>query len=209
MQEVLSPREIYGPELRESRRFSLDRSLADTLAVYGLGVSDAVVPSLVVPANERLVLAEVATPVVRKTADIAQYKEWIGLENALIDEAALEGLPALPRHAWPQGRTPTTLDDLSAAELADVQAAANTYLWGDSRLVRSYKEALDLFYGPFEVDVYVIDRLVIEPGASLIVADRPTALLCNAIELHDSGALKLYSITRMWVQTLNKLSIVH
>jgi len=206
MMEVLSPREILGPELREPRRYSLDRTFDDTLAVYGLRNSDAI--SLTVPAGQRLVLSEIAMPVLRATADIADYKEWIGLSDAHVEQETLEGLPALPRHAW-NGRIVDTLDDLTADELADVQAAANTFLWGDSRLVRSYKGALERLYGPFEVDVYVVSRLVVEPGAKLVVSGRPTALLCDSIELHDGGSLLLHTVTRTWVQALHKLSLVH
>jgi len=207
MLEVLSPREILGPELREPRRYSLDRSFDDTVAAYGLRSSDAI--SLTVPAGARLALSDLATPVLRATADIAQYKEWIGLSDALVEQETLEGLPALPKHAWPQDRIVGSLDDLTAEELADVQAAANTWLWGDSRLVRSYKGALERFYGPFEVDVYLVSRLIVEPGAALVVSGRPTALLCDSIELHDGGSLALHTVTRTWVQALHKLSLVH
>jgi hypothetical protein len=209
MLEILSSREVLGPDLRESRDFTLDRSFDVTLAAYGLDVHEPL-PSLVIPAGKRIALSELMTPVLRTTADIAQYKEWIGLSDALAaNDVPHDGLPALPRNPWPKGRIVASLDELTASELADVQAAANHYLWGDSRLVRSYKEALERFYGPFEAGVYVVSRLVIESGASLAVEGRPAVLLCDSLELHDGGSLALYTVTRMWVQALNKLSIVH
>jgi len=208
MLEVVSPREIAGSELRESRSFSIDRSFDETVAAYGLTTSIAV-PSIIVPPREQVVLSNIATPVLRKTADIAEFKEWIGMSNALIEQEPLDGLPALPKNAWPSGRVIASLDGLSAAEVADVEAAANAYIWGDSRLVRSYKETLDRVYGPFEVDVYVVSKLVVDAGATLLVSGRPTAILCESIELHDGSSLRLHAVTRMWVQSLRKLSIVH
>jgi len=197
--------QLVEPDLDRILGWSRSHTFEEALALYGIAPAEVVTPELIVRAGERVVLSEVMRPSVRGTADAAVFKRWIGLDDSLIEEQPMDGLPDVPQRAWPEGRV-IGLDTLSDDEWGDVQLAAKAYLFGHSRLVESYKTPIEQFFGPFEADVYVIPRLVIEPGATLVVDRRPTAMLVDSLTLHEGGAIHLLTIARLRVQTLRKLA---
>jgi hypothetical protein len=132
------------------------------------------------------------------TNDIDVLKRWIGraddegMEQADLPSGEWTG-PALARH------------ELSPEQLVDVEKAAHIYLYGDSRLVRSYREVLESSFGTVEVDLWMGDKLVIETGASLLLR-RPTALLVREVEIHEGGNLYLYNVASLALGTLRKIA---
>ena len=176
-----------------------------TEAVSFFDVQPVTARELVVRAGERLLLSEVMTPEVRSTTDVALFKQWIGTDDRLIEEHPMEGLPELPSREWPENRVADPAV-LSAEEWADLQRAAKAYLFGHSKLVESYKPAIEVFFGPFEADVYVLDRLVLEPGATLIVDRRPVSLLIDSVTLHPGAAIRLHTIAKLWIRHCEKIA---
>ena len=183
-------------------------SLEAMLERYGLSLTSAQAQQLVVRAGETVVLSEALPAHMRRTADVAVAKEWIGLPDSLIDLYPLRGLPEAPLTAWPSGRhaDPSTF---SAAEAEDVRRATNTYLFGDSRRVPSYKTALEELFGPFEVDVYFVPHIEVEAGATLLVRGRPHAILADTITIQPGGRIELRAICKAWIGSMRKLSLVH
>jgi len=201
-------KDIEAPAVpRVTRTFESQFSFHDALTVYGLTRADMELDELIVRRGQTVVLRERLTGHPLETSSVAQFKEWIGLSDAIIERHPLEGLPELPRAEWTRGRVidPTALTD---DEWEDVQRATNAYLFGHSGLVAGYREVIELLYGPFAADVFALPRIVVECGGTLVVNGRPAAILAEDFELHEGGDVRLYTVTSMSVESLQKLSIV-
>lgn len=192
-------------ELLSLPRDTVRGSFDEALRVYGLGRRDAAAAELIVRRGQTVVLHEALRPVLLETGDAARFKEWVGLADATIEQYPVEGLPELPRAAWAHTGV-TDPGVLRPEEWEDVQRATKAYLFGHSALVAGYKEAIELYFGPFAADVYVLPRLRIEDGGTLIVRGHPAALLVEHLEL-CGGDIRFYTIVKMWVDSLRKESL--
>lgn len=188
-------------------RYPDDTSFEEALSAYGLTRDQAAAP-IHVRAGETIDLHDLAVPQVLRTSDVAQFKAWIGVPDAWIENNTLEGLPEIPSEPWTKNAA-TTVEQLTEQEWANVQMAAKAYLFGHSALVESYAPAIEMFFGPFAAEVYVIPRLVIESGAVLTVSGRPSALLIEELEIHEGGRWNLQTILRINVQSMRKLTVAY
>ena len=208
LETYTNPTELTRSRLPGASGLAVDREFEDVLADYGLNRDDANLNELVVPSGSVLRLSDLVKPHLRQSADAADLKRWVGLSDAFIDANPGLEMPEPPARPW-TGHTAASLEALSAEQLSDVQRATENYLFGNSKLARSYKPAIEAFYGPFEVALYLIPRIVIEPGARLEVNGRPTALLCEQFIIQAGGALDLKTIARLWIHELEKRTITH
>lgn len=201
----IAPQEILATDLLGQIEAGGGRSFAQALAAYDLSPRDAQLPELVVRTGESLVLRQRLTAHPRSTAEVATFKRWIGTDDATVEHWPPGALPELPSRDWPSGRA-VELDVLGEGEWADVQRAARAYLFGHSKMVASYERVIERFYAPFEADVFVLPRLVVEPGATLVVSGRPTALLVGELLLHEGGSIQLKTIVKAWVESLTRFT---
>lgn len=171
---------------------------------YGFAALPPTAGSLRIAAGTELVLDPAAgLPLASRTlatADAAEFKSWIGVP----DELAVP-LGELPENALTgpvRGRA-----DFSPAAWLDLRRAAHQYLFGDSRPVASYRALIEHCFGPFEATLWLADRIVIEPGAALVVRHRPTILLAREVEIHAGGRLSLYSVASLTLGSLRKIEL--
>jgi hypothetical protein len=171
---------------------------------YGLSALPAAAGSLRIPAGTELVLDPAAgLPFACRTlatSDIAEFKSWIGVPDELA--VPLGELPDDALTGPVRGRA-----DFSPAAWRDLRRAAHQYLFGDSRPVASYRALLEQCFGPFEATLWLADRIVIEPGAALVVRHRPTVLLARELELHAGGRICLHSVASLTLGSLRKIEL--
>lgn len=208
LETYTNPTELTRSRLPEASGLSVNREFDDVLADYGLDRSEANIDELVVPSNSVVRLSDRVQPHLRTSANVADLKRWVGLSDSFIDAHPGLEMPEPPSRPWTAGHA-TTLAELTSDQLKDVQLATESYLFGNSEIARGYKQAIETFYGPFEVELYLIPRIVIEPGGRLEVTGRPTALLSEQFTIHSGGALDLKTIARLWVRELEKRTITH
>lgn len=208
LETYTNPTELKRSRLPEASGLSVNREFDDVLADYGLDRSQANIDQLVVPSNSIVRLSDQVQPHLRASANVADLKRWVGLSDSFIDAHPGLEMPEPPSRPWTAEQA-TTLADLNPEQLKDLQLATESYLFGNSEIARSYTQAIETFYGPFEVELYLIPRIVIEPGGRLEVSGRPTALLSKQFTIHSGGALDLKTIARLWVRELEKRTITH
>ncbi len=151
-------------------------------------------------------LATSFQPCVRRTNKLDQFKAWIGMSNSLFEEGVFSFTKELPSKPW-SPKLVTDISSLAPAEQEDIQRASYAYLFGNSKLVDSYKEVIEKFHAPFEVAVCAIEKVFIEPGSSLIVrGNRPAILIFGELEIIEGGKVEIYAPTNMTVQKLRKIS---
>lgn len=171
---------------------------------HGLAALPAAAGSLRIPAGTELVLdPAAAAPLACRTlatADVDLFKSWVGVPNELAEPLGElpDDAPTGPLH----GR-----DDLSPAAWRDLRRASHQYLFGDARPVASYRALIEHCFGPFEATLWLADRIVIEPGAALVVRHRPTVLLARDLELHAGGRICLYSVASLTLGSLRKIEL--
>jgi len=131
------------------------------------------------------------------TDDIDRFKRWIGRPDDECADIALE-LPG----PWPAapGR-----EELTAAEQRILDIAGNAYLFGDSRRVPEYRRILESHRSPFTAAVYAARRVVIAPGATLVVDGVPAALVFEDLTIHDTGRLVTYTAVNATFGRLHKI----
>ncbi|MEO1084716.1 MAG: hypothetical protein AAFY88_10790 [Acidobacteriota bacterium] len=194
----------FGDPFRAIRHGApdLDRRLQD------LGLTRELLRrDLVVPAGAHLDLstaADVASalaPRALETADLAVYKTWIGRADSGEHAAHDFGRAPAP---WCRP-TPSSLAELEAAELADLEAAGRIFLFGDSREVTSYRGVLEQLRGPFRAAVYAARRVVVEPGALLRISGDPAVVLFDELILRGGGRLVTSTPTHATFARLEKL----
>jgi hypothetical protein len=180
-------------------------SFDESLAGYGLTAADIALSTLRIHRGETVALHQAVPPRLLQTAEVAQFKQWIGVPDELIDRHSPENLPVPPDAPWTRGRD-VSPETITAAEWTNIQLAAKAYLFGHSAPVASYAPAIELFFGPFEADLYAIPHIVIEKDARLIVSARPAVLLVDTLDIHHDGRLDVTTISRIFVRSLRKLS---
>lgn len=114
-------------------------------------------------------LAEVAT------GDAAEYKRWIGFDDAAIRNGMAVATPV----DWTRLGNPAALDvdALSPPQARSLETAATAYFFGDSREVAAFKPVLERHYAPFRAQVIVASRVVLEPDAELHITGIPTVVI--------------------------------
>ncbi|MEO1370234.1 MAG: hypothetical protein AAFX50_23885 [Acidobacteriota bacterium] len=183
-----------APDLdRRLRALGLGRALLDR--------------DLVVPSGARLELTTATdapsalAPRILETADLAVYKTWIGRADAG-DHAAHDFGPAPA--PW-RSATPSSVSELDADQLADLETAGRIYLFGDSSRVASYRGVLEALRGPFRAAAYAARRVVVEPGALLRISGDPAVVLFDELIVRDGGRLVTSTPTRATFGRLEKL----
>lgn len=155
--------------------------------------------SLSVACGQRRVLssdpadASGVVPLMLSTTDIDLFKCWVGApDESCRAHAATHRYWPLPSRPW-SGRQVSSRGDFTAEEAADIECAGHAYLFGDSALVRDYRDVIGLYHGSFEAAVYRLNELSVMPGARLSVVGAPAVLLCAKFDLHAPGQLVLYT----------------
>lgn len=179
-----------------------------TLAEYGLSPADALAENFVLEAGTSLDLGHDPCELrarVLHTKELDEFKSWIGVANELIENGSM--LPPLefPKNPW-SAHLEGPRTDLTEVEWKDIERATKYYLFGDSRLVCSYQKAISRHFGPFEAALYAAERIEIMPGATLSVMGYPAILIFDEMVIHQGGSVKLFTPTKMYVDTLSRLS---
>ncbi|WP_322014705.1 hypothetical protein [Paraburkholderia sp. J12] len=132
-------------------------------------------------------------PVLLKTHSADLYKHWIGVsdEIARAHPEATRYWP-LPTRPW-SGRAVSSPSGFTHDERIDIERAGHVYLFGDSRLVADYREVIELYHGQFEAAVYFIDELTVMPASRLDVVGAPAIVVCDKLDLYESGQIALYT----------------
>lgn len=183
------------------------------LAEYKLNrISDVHREQLIVKSGSNLVISttldseESFQPCLRTTNNLDQFKAWIGMSDSLFEQGVFSQTEDLPLKSW----TPKPVTDkskLTPTEQQEIERASYNYIFGNSKLVESYKEIVETLHAPFEIAVCAIKKVVIEPGSSLIIqGSRPAVLIFGELEIIEDGQVKIYAPTNMTVQKLCKIS---
>lgn len=137
--------------------------------------------------------ASAVAPLMLTTTDVDLFKRWIGApDESCRAHAETHQYWPLPTRAW-SGRSVSSRRDFTAEEAADIERAGRVYLFGDSTLVRDYRDVIGLYHGTFEAAIYAMDELSVMPGARLSVVGAPAVLLCSKFDLHAPGQLVLHT----------------
>jgi hypothetical protein len=168
--------------------------------------------SLSVERDQHLVLssdtadASAVTPLMLTTSDVDLFKRWIGVpdESCRAHEATHRYWP-LPTRQW-SGRKVSSRLDFTAEEAVDIERAGRVYLFGDSALVRDYRDVIGLYHGTFEAAIYAMNELSVMPGARLSVVGAPAVLLCSKFDLHAPGQLVLHTPCHAHFGSVRKFS---
>lgn len=169
---------IAGPVLLESLT-----DLARRKCLFGLSES----PDLLVPVGKVVELNDKSVRTI-VTSSVDEYKDWIGRPDAQADNHAW----AMPTQHW-SGRRFADKAQLSAVEAENIEKAGWVYLFNDSRLVSSYAQAIEDYNGVFEASLYHFRRVIVQPGARLVLRGRPALLLIDELEVQGSGQLETYT----------------
>ncbi|MCG8367929.1 MAG: hypothetical protein MJA27_31925 [Pseudanabaenales cyanobacterium] len=183
---------------------SLDK-VDDVLTAFGLQKYD-ILDSLLIGNNVQKNLSSdlekhsSITPKIFITKNLDQYKSWIGR-----DDTGVEDTPwVLPTALW-NDRKISVVNELTPEEVENVEKAGRVYIFGNSALVRSYREIIEFCNAPFEVAVYAARKVIIKPGGSLIVSGIPAILLFEELEIHSLGNLAIYTVCHAKIGTLQKI----
>lgn len=180
----------------------------NTLAEYGIDPTDALTETFILKAGTSLTLGHDPCELlcrVLHTEQLDEFKQWIGIADELIEHGSMMPPADLPKSPW-SARLERPRSELTEFDWKDIELATNYYIFGDSRLVSQYKRAITQHFGPFEAALYAAERIEIMPGATLSVMGYPAILIFSEMVIHQGGALKLYTPTKMFVDRLLKLS---
>jgi hypothetical protein len=126
------------------------------------------------------------------TSSIAEYKRWIGVDDAVA--------APIPPSVCPALRGPVLATE------QDVRNVGFHFLFGDSRLLAGFEAQLDAALGPFHADIYVAGTVRVPAGARL-VARRPSVLVFERLRLESGGQLVLHAPCRVHLEFLEKRSV--
>ena len=136
-------------------------------------------------------------PKILTTNDLDQYKSWIGRDDAGIDNTQW----ILPTAPW-EKRAISDFKELTTEEKENIEKAGWVYLFGNSTLVKSYREIIEFSNAPFEVAIYAARKVTIRSGSSLIVSGTPAILLFEELNIHLPGDLQIYTVCHAKIGTL-------
>jgi len=179
-----------------------------TLAEYGLDPAEVLTETLVLEAGTTLDLGHDPCALLNRvlhTERLDEFKQWIGIADELIEHGAMFPPADLPKNPW-SARLERPRSELTELEWRDIELATKYYLFGDSRIVSQYKSAITGHFGPFEAGLYAAEKIEIMPGATLSVTGYPAILIFGEVVIHQGGAMKLYTPTKMFADRLLKLS---
>lgn len=181
----------------------------DILARHGLRGATEPRDTLVVRSGAALHLTTRAglqstiAPHLQQLDNLDTFKAWIGVQDERFECGAVPMPTDLPSGPW-TGGADFDVDGLSAQQRTDIGLAARCYLFGYSRLVATYRDAITRVYAPFTVAAYMIRHLTIEPGAELTVSGAPALLLFDQIDLYRGGRMVFHDPFSMCVRHLHK-----
>lgn len=177
-----------------------------------LGVGDQVfLEELTVPTGTTAYLSSdpdlgsALAPRSLRTGSIDEFKSWMSLDDeshARTPERMRWEPPAAP---W-SGREVSDAEALSDPEREQVERAYWAYVYGDSHLVKSYRQVLERCYAPFEAALYTASRVSVEPDASLIVTGAPAILLLEDLIIEAGGSLEVRAECSALIGRLHKSS---
>ena len=186
---------------------SLDK-VDDAWAAFGLQKYD-IVDSLLIGSNvsknlsSDLAKHSAIIPKICTAKNLDQYKSWIGR-----DDTGIEDTPwVLPAASW-NDRKIHVFSELTPEEVENIEKASWVYLFGNSALVKSYRDIIEFCNAPFEVAVYAARKVIIQPGGSLIVSGMPAILLFEELEIHSQGNLTIYTVCHAKIGTLQKNEVI-
>jgi len=201
---------VYAPE---SRVFDLEDALSlskkCSLEAFEPALRDWPEEPLVVESGQTLALVpDASCPLFRNlltTPDLDQFKKWLGVPNALIESGKYQAPAALP-HTSPK-QLEKAKDQLSTEELAELKRAHDYFLFGRSDLVEDYRDALCMYYSPFQAALYVGRQVEIMPGACIEVLDAAAILFVDRLVIHAGGNLKIFTPAKVRINTLHKFDV--
>lgn len=160
---------------------------------------------LLVPAGTTVILGEGSKPSMAKTmitGKVDQFKLWIGRPDELADDHPWEE----PSQDW-SGKRFKDPGELHPTEISDIEKAGWIYLFNDSTKVSTYTKAIEDYHGHFEISVYDYRRVIIQPGARLIIRGNPSVFLIDELHIHGSGTFETYAICNVTVGSMHKQEI--
>lgn len=202
-QQDLSP--LLPTEINVLRRA---QTYETTLAEYGLDPAEVMTETLLLEAGTTLHLGHDPCELLNRvlyTERLDEFKQWIGIADELIEHGPMLPPADLPQNPW-TARLERPRTELTELEWKDVELAAKYYLFGDSRLVSQYRSAITRHFGPFEAGLYAAEKIEIMPGATLSVTGYPAILIFGEVVIHQGGAMKLHTPTKMFADRLLKLN---
>lgn len=121
-----------------------------------------------------------------KLESIAKVKELIGFDDELFEQDKMSEPP--PPGDW----LLVTAKPSSQIDIMQLQQA-HRFVYGLLTEINAEElAAIDQSLAPFELAVYAIRKLIIEPKAILEVTGKPALLLCESLEICGGGQLAVY-----------------
>jgi hypothetical protein len=181
------------------------------MGIFGLNETHVIESDLVVPAKSTVTLSAKAPnsflrPRLLATDNIDELKNWIGVDNQLIEKgkvisrlpipSPLRQLPNSPAVAGrasavaPAQLAGTPAVALQSRELNDVRAAATAYLWGHSSSVASYKSLIETVFPNMQIVLWPLLTITVNRGAVLQLGPGQNALVAWKIVIESGGTIR-------------------
>lgn len=122
---------------------------------------------------------------------IDEFKQFGGNPNDLYHNNLMaEHHPALA--AWNEANTNLAYSELSTVQKADLCQAYQTYIYGNSQNVQSYKEVLQKHFFPAQLAVFAVQDVVVTKDNPLILSgngDQPTTFSFGTVTIQPGGQI--------------------
>lgn len=136
--------------------------------------------------------------------NVDELKELGGIPDDLYKNGLMR-VHHEPLAEWNQARNALEKSSLSVKETDDLCHAFKTYMFGNSKTVQSYKDAINRHYFPMQIALFAGEDIVVDPEHPLIVesqGDTPVVVSFNKITVKRGGliqnnALATWEVTQM------------
>jgi hypothetical protein len=185
---------------RSEERSRVDRAHRPTLRLAR--------PALTIHAGERKRFTtdpahpSLIAPSIRSTGDVDQFRAWMSVSGDRF-QAGLDPIPSvfLPERPWARGAD-FTLQELTPAELVDLERAARIYVFGHRDLVADFRAAIVRRYAPFKAALYRAERVEVQAGGELVVEGLPALMEVDELIVEDGGSVTMLTPFRLWTDHL-------
>jgi hypothetical protein len=160
-------------------------------------------------------------PVLLKTSNFDQVKDWIGVPDRVFDDYDPEitiprhvDLPELPQRELARpAAAPLSARFLdtrarsvafSSSNLATVRAVARGYLNGDSRRLKAYKPWIEEIFPVVTISVWPFLHITVKSGSVLELGPGPNVLLAYSLTIEEGGLVRSYGDLNVDVTILRK-----
>lgn len=113
-------------------------------------------------------------------------------QSGEMEEHLHEALPACPAEHTLKARSELSPDENNA-----IVKAFETYIYGNSDKVKSYKDAIHHQYFPMKVAVYAADDLTVKAGTTFVVKGSDAIAHFNTVTV-EKGASLQFEVNAQW-----------